>query len=503
VLGAPWKAQPLGVNRLREAALLTAGLLVASYWCFVDATAISDPSFYAPVPFLFWAAVRFGMLGATGAVAIITAFITYSALVETGPFANLSPTETAFALQTYLLVRSVPLYLLATSIEQRRNVESSLLESEQRFRSLADSAPVLLWMTGPDKLCTFVNQGWLKLTGRTLEQELGTGWIESLHPDDRQHCLEIWEVAFDAKQPFEVEHRVRRHDGEYRWALLRGIPRLAENGEFLGYIGSVLDITDRKGVEESNRALAHVQRLAIMGELTAAVAPELRQPSAAIMSNAEAALVLLESGEVPSDEVREIVTDIKHANLRANEVLGRIQDFLRKREARIEMIDLNTVVSEVLLLVDGDARKRRIKIFTELSEDLPRVLGNRTQLQQVLINLLINGMDAMSSTLDDRRYLVIETSKPDGDGCVEVAVSDSGSGIASSNMPRLFESFFTTRAEGMGLGLSIARSIVESHGGHIWADNNPEGGATFHFTVETAANRMADPSEKKASAMSG
>jgi C4-dicarboxylate-specific signal transduction histidine kinase len=192
------------------------------------------------------------------------------------------------------------------------------------------------------------------------------------------------------------------------------------------------------------------------------------------MSNAEAALVLLESGEAPSDEVREIVTDIKHANLRANEVLGRIQDFLRKREARIEVIDLNTVVSDVLLLVDGDARQRRIKIFTELGEDLPGVIGNRTQLQQVLINLLINGMDAMSSTLGDKRYLVIQTSKPDGEGRVEVAVSDAGSGIASGNMPRLFESFFTTRAEGMGLGLSIARSIVESHGGAFGQTTTPK-----------------------------
>jgi PAS domain S-box-containing protein len=357
---------------------------------------------------------------------------------------------------------------------------------------VADSAPVLLWMTGPDKLCTFVNQGWLKLTGRTLEQELGTGWIESLHSDDRQHCLEAWDAAFDAKQPVETEYRVRRHDGEYRWALAKGIPRFAENGEFLGYIGSVLDITDRKGVEESNRAFAHVQRLAIMGELTAAVAHELRQPSAAIMSNAEAALMLLESGEVPSDAVREILTDIKHANLRANEVLGQIRNFLRKRETEMETIDLNTIVSDVLLLITGDVRKRRMKIRVELGEGLPLVLGNRTQLQQVMMNLIVNGMDAMSNTPDGKRHLVIQTSKANGDGRVEVAVSDSGSGITSGNMPRLFESFFTTREEGMGLGLSIARSIVESHRGRIWADNNPEGGATFRFTVQTASDRLVD-----------
>ena len=289
VFGAPWKAQPLDAKRLTEAAVLTAGLLAASYWCVMDATAISDPSFYAPVPFLFWAAVRFGMLGATGAVAIITAFITYCALEGSGPFVNLSPTETAFALQTYLLVRAVPLYLLATSIEQRRNVEFSLVESEQRFQAMADGAPMMLWVCGADKRCTFVNQGWLAFTGRSLEQELGYGWADRIHPDDVEHNLEVFQSLFEARQPFQMEYRARRHDGEYRWVLDCGAPRTWPNGEFVGYIGSALDITDRKATEESNRALAHVQRLAIMGELTAAVAHELRQPSAAIMSNAEAA----------------------------------------------------------------------------------------------------------------------------------------------------------------------------------------------------------------------
>src|SRR5262249_45630504 len=157
-------------------------------------------------------------------------------------------------------------------------------------RSMADTAPALLCMTGPDKLATFVNLGWLKFTGRTLEQQLGSGWLEGVHPDDLEHCLESWSSAFDARRPVEVEYRMRRYDGEYRWIVDKGNPRFGKNGEFLGYVGSALDITERKLAEEKTRALAHVQRLAVMGELTAAVAHELRQPSAAIMSNAEAAL---------------------------------------------------------------------------------------------------------------------------------------------------------------------------------------------------------------------
>jgi PAS domain S-box-containing protein len=414
----------------------------------------------------------------------------------------MSPTEAASALQNFLFVRSAPLYVIAALMERRNAVERTLQESERRFRSVADSAPMLLWMSDADKRAIFVNLGWLKFTGRTVEQELGEGWLESVHPHDREHLLEAWYGAFEAREPVAVEYRLRRSDGEYRWVLDRGTARFAEDGAFLGYVGSVLDITDRKTTEDSNRALAHVQRLAIMGELTAAVAHELRQPSTAIMSNAEAALMLLESGEVPSDVLREIVTDIKHANLRANEVLGRIQDFLRNRETAMEAIDVNTIVSDVLLMVTGDVRKRRMKIRAELGEGLPLVWGNRTQLQQVMMNLIVNGMDAMSNTPDGKRHLVIQTSKANGDGRVEVAVSDSGSGIASGNMPRLFESFFTTREDGMGLGLSIARSIVESHGGRIWAGNNPEGGATFHFTVQTASNRLVESVEEYASARS-
>jgi PAS domain S-box-containing protein len=489
VFAAPWSAKPFDVERLVEPALIAAGLVLSGYWCTVggSTTTFAETRFYAPIPFLFWAALRFGMAGASGAVAVSSAFIVFCAYMGDGPFSGaLSPEDTALGLQNFLFLRTAPLYLIAALMEQRNAAERALAASEHRFRSMADNSPVLIWMSGPDKRGIFFNQGWLRFTGRTIEQELGDGWIDGVHPDDRQHCLDACHVTFDTRQPFEVEYRLRRHDGEYRWVLDKGMPRFGDKGEFLGYIGSVLDITDRKGAEESNRALAHVQRLAVIGELTAAVAHELRQPSAAIMSNAEAALALLDSGEAPSDQVREIVNDIKHANLRANEVLGRIQDFLRKRDAGMERLDFHAaVVSDVLLLAASDARNRRVKIRTDLSASLPPVVGNRTQLQQVLLNLIVNAMDAMSNTPEDNRTIRIRT-KLDHDGHVAVTVADRGAGISSRDLPRLFESFFTTRSEGMGLGLSITRSIVETHRGRIWAANNESGGATFHFTVPAA-----------------
>ena len=486
VFGAAWQGKTLEVRRLGEAALLTAGLGLSTYWCFMGAANFSDVSFYAPVPFLFWAAFRFGMAGAAGTGAILAFFVVSCALDGHGPFANLLPDQTASALQIYVLVRTVPVFFLAALIEEKRAAERSLRESEARFRAIANSAPSMLWIVGADKLCTFVNDSWLAFRGRTLEQELGNGWAEGVHPDDFQHVLEVYHSNFDARRPYEVDYRVRRYDGEYRWVLDVGKPRFSSDGEFAGYTGSILDITERKDVEEKNRAIAHVQRLAIIGELTAAVAHELRQPLAAIMSNADAAIVLLDRGEAPSDEIREIVTDIRSADLRANVVIGHIQDFLRKRETGKQPLDLNAVVSDVLLLVTGDSQRRRIQIRTELDEELPLVVANRTHIEQVLLNLVVNAMDAMLETPPEKRNLTIRTSKPNGDARVQVAVADAGSGVPAANLPRLFESFFTTRADGMGLGLSIARSIIESHGGRIWADNNPAGGATFRFTLDAA-----------------
>jgi PAS domain S-box-containing protein len=489
VFGAAWRGKTLEVKRLGEAALLTAGLVLSTYWCFIDAVTFSDPSFYAPAPFLFWAAFRFGMAGASGSVAILATFIVYCALMRHGPFANLSPALTPSALQIYILERAAPVLFLASLIEEKLAGERSLRESEARFRSIANTAPSMLWVVDADKLCTFVNDGWLQFRGRTFEQELGTGWTEGIHPDDLQHAFEVYNASCDARRLFEVEYRVKRFDGVYRWVWDVGRPRFSSTGEFIGYAGCVLDITDRKDLEQKNRNLAHVQRLAVMGEFLATIAHELRQPLATIMSNADAARIMLESGVAPSDEIGEIVTDIRSANLRANAVLEQLRDFLRKHETEKQQLDLNTVVSDVLLLVTSDAQRRRIQIRTELGEGLPLVLGSRTQIQQVLLNLFVNATDAMLETDPEKRYLTIRTSKPNGDSHVEVAVVDAGFGIPPANLPRLFESFFTTRADGMGLGLSIARSIVESHGGRIWAHNNPTGGATFSFTLEEANQR--------------
>jgi len=377
---------------------------------------------------------------------------------------------------------------LFTEITERKLAEARLRESEERFRNMANCAPVLLWMSGKDKLCDFFNQGWLAFTGRTMEQEVGNGWTQGVHPEDVERCLQIYHSSFDARQSFEMEYRLRRHDGEYRWLLDTGTPRFAPNGEFMGYVGTGVDITDKKQTEESNRHFAHLQHLATVGELTTAIAHELSQPLTTISLNVETAEVWLRSAFPDMRELNKVLRYIRADTWRAHEFMGRIRDLVLKRAAPSESLDLNSLVAEALQLLASEALRRGVQIRAKLRPGIPLVIGDRAQLQQVVINLAMNGMEAMATTTT--RQLTVRT-KPHGSDHVEVTVTDCGDGIGPEHMPHLFKSFFTTKKGGMGLGLSLARSIVESHRGRIWAKNNSRSGATFHFTVPLAQQRQA------------
>jgi signal transduction histidine kinase len=311
---------------------------------------------------------------------------------------------------------------------------------------------------------------------------MGNGWAEGVHADDLTHCVGCYESAFEAREPFEIEYRLRRHDGEYRWVLDIGVPRYAPDGEFVGYIGSAIDITDRRRSEEMRQALAHTQRLAVMGELTAAIAHEVRQPMSAILLDAQTAEKLATNENLSPGFMREIASGIRINASRVDTVMSRILGYLRKQDPQPKPLDMNAVVQGVLQLVAGDAMRRSVQIRPELGRNLPLVLADRTQLEQVLLNLVVNGMDAMESVAETARQITVKTAAS-GNGSIEVTVSDCGTGIAPDKLPLLFDSFFTTRKQGMGLGLSIAKSIVVAHRGRIWAENNRSSGATFHFTL--------------------
>ncbi|HEX5049195.1 MAG TPA: MASE1 domain-containing protein, partial [Gammaproteobacteria bacterium] len=332
VLTAPWRSKPRSGSRALEAGLLSAGLVASSYLAFVTQTSDADFTawrMYVPVPFLLWAAIRFGMLGATGAITCVVIASVGAALQGYGPFAGRSPEGTAAALQHFLLERAAPLYFIAILIEQKERVERSLRESERLFRTTADTVPAMIWLMGTDMLCEFVNQRWLDFTGRTLEQERGMGWTEGIHPDDRGQCVEALERSWAERGRFEHEYRVRGADGSYRWVLDAGLPRYSPSGEFAGYVGCATDVTERRerlaALEEVNRNLAHASRLVAVGTLTAMIAHEVNQPLCAIRCNAEAGLALLGSADPPLGTLKEILGDICRDDQRADEIVTRIR----------------------------------------------------------------------------------------------------------------------------------------------------------------------------------
>jgi len=235
-----------------EGLILIAGLILVSYIVFtLPADSRSPALFYTLVPFLLWSALRFGWLGISTSLIVVTSLSIWGAVYGRGPFSNLVPLTNPLPLQMFLIFASIPFMVLAALAEEQEEAVQVDRESEERFRLVANTAPVIIWMAGTDGLCTYVNQPWLEFTGRPLEAELGNGWTERVHDEDLKRCQETYWRAVNQRQSFAMEYRVRRNDGEYRWILDTGVPRLNEHGGFAGYIGSCLDITDRKLAEDA------------------------------------------------------------------------------------------------------------------------------------------------------------------------------------------------------------------------------------------------------------
>jgi PAS domain S-box-containing protein len=478
-------------DRIIEACLIGVALVVVSGLAFTWWIAGEDvvPTLvYLPLPVLLWAAVRFGPLGVNASLLVVTTMSILGTALGRGPFGGGTPAEHVLALQLFLFVVSVPLMFLAALVEERRVRTNVLRESEARFRAMADTAPVLIWVAGQDRGCTFLNRGWLDFTGRTMAQELGDGWIQGIHPADVGPCVAGYANAFDERREFTREYRLRRHDGEYRVVLDRGVPRFAPDGTFLGYIGCADDITKRKAAElqaQQHRAeLAHVARIATLGELSASLAHELNQPLTAILSNAQAAQRLLDAEPIDLAEIREILKDVVADDNRAGQVIQRLRALVKKQPPEFTALDLGAILHEVVHLVHTDAILRASEIALTVAPGLPPVWGDRVELQQVALNLLLNALEAMKERPVEGRQVLVQV-EADGPRMVKVAVRDRGTGLGDE-IERVFRPFHTTKPDGLGVGLSISRSIVEAHGGRLWAENNPDRGATFSFTIPAA-----------------
>jgi PAS domain S-box-containing protein len=389
----------------------------------------------------------------------------------------------------WFLARGVPLkdyrghilrwYGTNTDIEDRK-------EAEDRLRLVIDTLPALVWSKLPDGSADFLNQRFREYTGLSVEEGLGWGWMRNaFHPEDR--IEEEWRAAFAAGQPFEKESRLRRTDGEYRWFLIRAVPLRDRLGNIVRWYGTTTDIEDRRSAEEAlleaQNKLAQVTRVQAMGELAAAIAHEVNQPLTAIVTNANFSLRQLKKPTPNLDELQVAITEIANDGNRASAVISRIRGLLVKASPRRAELDINGIIREVTNLLRQELTRNRVRVRTELAANLPRVEGDSVQLQQVLINLILNALEAMQLSTGRPRELLIRSSKS-GDG-VLVQVQDTGTGIGPEVAGRVFEPFFTTKAEGIGMGLAISRSIIQSHGGELSHAPVPQG-ALFQFILPIA-----------------
>jgi PAS domain S-box-containing protein len=373
---------------------------------------------------------------------------------------------------------------IGRDVTERKRADAEMRESEARFRLVADSAPVMIWMSGTDRLCTYFNKPWLDFTGRSIDQELGNGWVEGVDPEDLQRCLDTYIRAFDRREAFKMEYRLRRHDGEFRWVLDIGVPRFNPDGSFAGYIGSCMDVTEQRRAEEQLRQtqedLARVTRAVSMGALAAAIAHEVNQPLTAIVTNGQFCLRRLKTTTSNPKELRAAIEGIVEDGTRASAVISRIRGLLTKEAPNRTELDINQIIQEVTILLRNELARKGVSLRSELASDLPSVPGDPVQLQQVLINLIMNAIEAMSSSTKERRKILIRSAK-NRDG-VLVQIQDSGPGIEPGLANRIFEPFFTTKAKGIGMGLSMSHSIIESHGGRLGIVPG-SAGALFEFTL--------------------
>jgi PAS domain S-box-containing protein len=495
----------------------------------------------------------------------------------------------------------------------------------ERFRQTVDSVPMLVSVSDAEKRGVYFNTQWRSFTGHSLGELVGEGWIKDVHPEDRRHCIDVFERAFSAREKFSLEYRLRRHDGEYHYVLDAGAPEFSDDGTLLGYVSTAIDVTGQKLIQTSTRQsetthgavldatignvavvdcagriiavnegwlqfarqrdarlrevgigvnylevcqhandtdcdaanalsgivgvlegslpvfcleyncsgqgenrwfemivhplrrveggaiithlditsrrdaemqaqallheLAHVNRVAALGELTASFAHELGQPLTAMLSNAQIAKRLITGKTFTKSKIETILSDIIADNQRAGKIIDRLRTLLKKGELRFGLLSVNKLIREVFELLADEAISKRVKIALALDPTVSMVCGDRIQLQQVILNLMVNSFEAMHNANIENRRLTIQTCMANKEH-VLILTRDSGPGIPAANLEHVFERFFTTKPQGLGMGLAICRSIIQAHRGEISCKNDPEGGVMFRIALPTSKHSI-------------
>jgi C4-dicarboxylate-specific signal transduction histidine kinase len=399
-------------------------------------------------------------------------------------------------------------FRMARLVDDHRHAEAALRESERQLRKAQDDLETKVaertaelqrseaylaeaqrlshigsfgWDICSGKLC------WSEETFRILEcdrahQPTIDFVLQRTHPEDRVVAQQTIDRAIQDRKDFDFEHRLLMPDGHIKHVHIVGHPAFDEVGNFVEFVGAVMDVTERHRAEEERQAIAHANRIATMGQLTASIAHEINQPIAAVVINAEAALRWADMAPPELQEVRQALNRVARDGRRAGEVISGIRALIAKVPPGKDGLDINNMILEVIALTRSEIRRNGVTLRTRFAPDLPLVHGDRVQLQQVMLNLILNAVEALSEIGEGSRDLLI-SSEDGGADCVRVAVQDSGPGLSPQSVDRLFEAFYTTKPKGMGMGLTICRSIIEAHGGRLWATVNESRGAVFRFTL--------------------
>jgi PAS domain S-box-containing protein len=363
-----------------------------------------------------------------------------------------------------------------------------LKSQEKRLRDVVETIPAMSFTALSDGSATFVNKRWSEYSGLSVEKTSGSGWQRAIHPEDSVRHSEKWHISVATGQLFEDEARFRRAvDGEYRWFLVRGVPFRDQHGKIVKWYGTLTDIEDRKRAEQEREKLrqledhlGHINRVSMLGEMAASLSHEIKQPIAAAMTSANSCIEWLAHEPPNLDRARAAAAKIDKYGNRAAEIIDRIRSFYKKSPPQRGLVGVNGIIQEMLTLLKGEADRYSVAMRTELAAELPKIMADRVQLQQVFMNLMLNAIEAME---DSGGELTLKSQLQDAQ--LLFSVSDTGPGLPAGNVDQIFSAFFTTKPQGSGMGLAISRSIVESHGGRLWASANDGPGATFHFTLPT------------------
>jgi PAS domain S-box-containing protein len=388
-------------------------------------------------------------------------------------------------------------------ITERKRAEEALEKERSFLRQVIDIDPNFIFAKDREGRFTLANQAVAEAYGTTVDKLIGKTDADFNANNDEVESFRRadLEVIDKLRERFVPEERITDARGKVRWLQTVKRPIIEKGGGANQVLGASTDITRRKETEvelqEQRAELAHVARVSIMGELAASLAHELNQPLTAILSNAQAALRFMSNEPVDLEEVRASLQDIVKDNSRAGEIIRRMRALVKKEELEFATLDLASLIRDVVVLVRSDAILQNVRISLELDDHLPPVRGDRVQLQQVVLNIMLNAFDAMKNCPPSERQLRLRAERQDA-GLVRVAASDHGTGLSVDKLDKIFQPFYTTKGEGLGMGLSICRSIIEAHGGKLWVENNPDRGATFYFTapIEESAEGRGTTSEQ-------